>query len=154
VNTRAVAEVARGLGLGPWLRLGRGELGTGGRDKTTILADTMEALIGAVYREHGLDGAGALVRRLFDPLMAAATQGDAALDWKTALQELGTARGVGGPEYVLSETGPDHAKQFLARAQLGGQVHGEGRGHSKKEAEQEAAREAVLALRAAEPPRA
>ena len=91
VNTRALAGVARGLGLGRWLRLGRGEETTGGRDKNSLLADTMEALIGAVYLERGLPGAQRLVRALFDPLMAAAAQDGAALDWKTALQELTAA---------------------------------------------------------------
>ncbi|MCU1693138.1 MAG: ribonuclease [Frankiales bacterium] len=154
VNTRALADVARRLDLGRWLRLGRGEDTTGGRDKTTILADTMEALIGAVYVEHGIDGATTLVRALFDPLMAAASQHDGALDWKTALQELGAARGLGVPSYALEETGPDHAKHFTAEVALAGQVRGAGAGRSKKEAEQVAAQAACAVLRADDPEQA
>ncbi|MDP9435855.1 MAG: ribonuclease III [Actinomycetota bacterium] len=146
VNTRALAGVARRLGLGEWLRLGRGEEVTGGRDKTTILADTMEALIGAVYLERGIEGATVLVRALFDPLMAAAATDGAALDWKTALQELSAALGLGVPEYDLTESGPDHAKAFVAQVRLGATVHGSGSGRSKKQAEQEAARAACTAL--------
>ncbi len=146
VNTRALAGVARRLGLGEWLRLGRGEEVTGGRDKTTILADTMEALIGAVYLERGIEGATVLVRALFDPLMAAAATDGAALDWKTALQELSAALGLGVPEYDLTESGPDHAKAFVAQVRLGATVHGSGSGRSKKQAEQEAAWAACTAL--------
>ena len=147
VNTRALADVARALDLGSWVRLGRGEQTTGGRDKTTILADTMEALIGAVYSQHGIEGATVLVRALFDPLMAAATEEGAALDWKTALQELSAASGLGVPVYVLSETGPDHAKHFTALVLLAGEELGAGQGRSKKEAEQLAARAACAAQR-------
>ena len=139
VSTRALASVARELGLGRWLRLGKGELATGGRDKPSILADTMEAVIGAVYLERGLEGAGRLVRTLFASRMAAAATGGASLDWKTALQELTAAAALGVPEYVLEETGPDHAKAFTARAVIAGVVHGQGAGSTKKEAEQQAA---------------
>jgi ribonuclease-3 len=139
VNTRALAGVARSLDLGKWLRLGKGEEVTGGRDKASILADTMEALIGAVYIDRGLDAASVMVRGLFDPLMEAATAEGAALDWKTSLQELTAARGLGVPEYVVGESGPDHQKAFTAAAVVRGLVHGEGAGRSKKEAEQQAA---------------
>jgi ribonuclease-3 len=146
VSTRALAGVARELGLGRWLRLGKGEETTGGRDKPSILADTMEAVIGAVYLERGVEGATRLVRALFDPLMAAAALDGAAQDWKTALQELTAARGLGVPDYAISESGPDHAKAFVATALVGGTAHGEGRGTSKKEAEQQAAEVAYRAL--------
>jgi ribonuclease-3 len=139
VNTRALAGVARSLELGRWLRLGKGEEVTGGRDKASILADTTEALIGAVYLDRGLEAATVMVRRLFDPLMLAATEEGAALDWKTSLQELTAARGLGVPEYVVGESGPDHQKAFTAAAVVQGAVHGEGAGRSKKEAEQQAA---------------
>jgi ribonuclease-3 len=139
VNTRALAGVARSLELGRWLRLGKGEEVTGGRDKASILADTMEALIGAVYLDRGLEAATVMVRRLFDPLMEAATAEGAALDWKTSLQELTAASGLGVPEYDVTESGPDHQKAFAAAAVVRGQVHGEGVGRSKKEAEQQAA---------------
>ncbi len=139
VNTRALAGVARSLELGRWLRLGKGEEVTGGNDKASILADTMEALIGAVYIDRGLAAATQMVRALFDPLMKAATEEGAALDWKTSLQELTAARGLGVPEYVVAESGPDHSKSFTAQARVQGTRRGEGAGRSKKEAEQQAA---------------
>jgi len=146
VNTRALAGVARRLELGRWIRLGRGEEVTAGRDKNSILADTMEAVIGAVYLDRGLPGATMLVRALFDPLLAAASLDGAALDWKTALQELTAAGGLGVPGYVVAETGPDHAKSFTAQVQVGGEALGTGAGRSKKEAEQQAAEVAWTAL--------
>lgn len=150
VSTRALAGVARELGLGRWMRLGKGEDVTGGRDKPSILADTMEAVIGAVYVERGLDGAADVVRKLFDPLMEAASQDGAALDWKTALQELTAARGLGVPDYAITESGPDHSKSFVARAMVAGKNRGEGTGKSKKEAEQQAAEGAWRFLSAEE----
>ena len=146
VNTRALADVARTLQLGRWLRLGRGEEVTGGRDKNSILADTMEAVIGAVYLDRGVETATRVVRGLFDPLMRAASEDGAALDWKTALQELAAARGLGSPGYRITESGPDHAKSFAATVALEGVVHGEGAGRSKKEAEQQAAEAAYVDL--------
>ena len=148
VNTRALAQVARGLSLGRWLRLGRGEQSTGGRDKNSILADTMEAVIAAVYIDRGIAGATTLVRMLFGPLMLAAAADGAALDWKTALQELAAARSLGSPDYRIVESGPDHAKQFAADVHLAGQVRGSGEGRSKKEAEQIAAETAYTQLSA------
>ena len=148
VNTRALAGVARSLDLGRWLRLGKGEEVTGGRDKASILADTMEAIIGAVFLDRGLEDVTTMVRALFDPLMQAATEDGAALDWKTSLQELTAARGLGVPEYAVAESGPDHAKSFTASALVGGVPHGEGSGRSKKEAEQQAAEAAWRTLSA------
>ena len=145
VNARALADVARALGLGAQLRLGRGEEITGGRDKSSILADTLEAVIGAVYLEHGLGAAEAVVHRLFDPLVEHAATLGAGLDWKTSLQELTSARDLGAPEYAVDESGPDHAKVFRAHVSFAGQVWGEGEGRSKKEAEQHAAEAAYLA---------
>ncbi len=149
VSTRALAGVARTLGLGQWMRLGKGEDVTGGRDKASILADMMEAVIGAVYLERGLPGATALVRLLFDPLMVAASADGAALDWKTALQELTAAQGLGVPDYAITESGPDHAKAFVARALVAGEERGQGAGSSKKEAEQQAAEGAWRSLQVA-----
>ena len=146
VNTRALAGVARRLELGRWLRLGRGEEATGGRDKNSILADTMEALIGAVYLDRGISGATVLVRTLFDPLMAAAAFEGAELDWKTALQEVMAARGLGVPDYRITESGPDHDKRFAAQVLVAGEPLGAGDGRSKKEAEQVAAEAAWVAL--------
>ena len=145
VNARALADVSRGLGLGALLRLGRGEEITGGRDKSSILADTLEAVIGAVYLEHGLGAAEAVVHRLFDPLVDRAATLGAGLDWKTSLQEFTSARDLGAPEYSVDESGPDHAKVFRARVTFAGEVWGEGEGRSKKEAEQQAAEAAYLA---------
>jgi ribonuclease III len=154
VNMRALAGVARGLQLGDYVRLGRGEDGTGGRDKSSILADTLEAVIGAVYIERGLDEASALVHRLFDPVIARSARLGAGLDWKTSLQEL-TASGVlGVPEYHVEESGPDHQKSFRAMVRVGGHVYGTGEGRSKKEAEQQAAEAAWNAISNGEPPMA
>jgi ribonuclease III len=152
VNMRALASVARGLRLGDYVRLGRGEEGTGGRDKSSILADTLEAVIGAVYIERGLAQASALVRRLFDPVIDRSARLGAGLDWKTSLQEL-TASGVlGVPEYHVEESGPDHQKSFRAVVRVGGRVYGTGQGRSKKEAEQQAAEAAWTAISNGEPP--
>ena len=148
VNMRALAEVGRELDLGRYVRLGRGEESTGGRDKASILADTLEALLGAVYIDSGLESAAELVHRLFDPLIEDAATLGAGLDWKTSLQELTAAGALGVPEYVVTETGPDHAKVFSAVVQVSGEAHGEGSGRSKKEAEQEAAAAAWRSIRA------
>ncbi len=146
VNMRALASVARGLRIGDYVRLGRGEEGTGGRDKASILADTLEAVIGAVYVERGLAQASGLVHRLFDPVIARSARLGAGLDWKTSLQEL-TASGVlGVPEYHVDESGPDHQKSFRALVRVGGRVYGTGEGRSKKEAEQQAAEAAWTAI--------
>lgn len=142
VNMRALAEVARGLGprgLGAYLLLGKGEEATGGRDKASILADGLEAILGAIYLDHGLDVAATVIHKLFDPLMADAASRGAALDWKTSLQELTANHGFGVPEYRVEESGPDHAKTFTARAVVSGESFGTGVGRSKKEAEQRAA---------------
>jgi ribonuclease-3 len=142
VNMRALADVARKLGpagLGAHLLLGKGEETTGGRDKASILADTLEALLGAIYLQHGLEIAGEVIHRLFDPLMAESAGRGAALDWKTSLQELTAALGLGVPDYLIDDTGPDHAKTFTAWVVVAGQRYGGSDGRSKKEAEQRAA---------------
>jgi ribonuclease III len=156
VNMRALADVARTLGLGEHVRLGRGEETTGGRDKASILADTMEAVIGTVYLSGGMTAAATLVHHLLDPLMAQSATLGAGLDWKTSLQEISAATSLGVPEYVVDEEGPDHEKTFHARAVVGGESLGSGTGRSKKEAEQKAAELAwrTLSGRAAEGARA
>lgn len=148
VNARALAEVARSLGVGEFLRLGRGEETTGGRQKSSILADTLEALIGATYLDRGIDDATALVHRLFDDLVEQAASLGAGLDWKTSLQELTAEAALGVPEYVIEESGPDHEKSFTARVRLGEELFGAGVGRSKKIAEQDAAAVAYAELRA------
>lgn len=146
VNMRALADVARRLGIGAHLRLGRGEETSGGRDKSSILADTLEALIGAVYLEHGIDVARVTVHRLVDDLLDASALLGAGLDWKTSLQEFTATAGLGVPEYRIEEEGPDHAKMFHAAAVVQGQSYGLGHGRSKKEAEQRAAEAAFRSL--------
>ena len=148
VNMRALAGLARELSLGDHLMLGRGEETSGGRDKSSILADTLEALFGAVYYEYGIDVARDLVRRLVDPLLESSAQMGAGLDWKTSLQELTSTAASGVPEYAVTEEGPDHAKTFHAVALIQARPYGEGTGRSKKEAEQAAASAAFRRLRA------
>ncbi len=143
VNARALAEVARTIGLGPYIRLGKGEESTGGHDKSSILADTVEALIGATYLSGGPDGAfdnaRGLVHLLFDPLLEAAAALGAGLDWKTSLQEFCAEHDLGVPQYVIEDEGPDHMKTFTAQVRVAERLHGHGVGRSKKEAEQQAA---------------
>ena len=146
VNARALAEVARTLGLGDFLLLGRGEETTGGRDKLSILADAMEAVIGAVYLSTGQSEAASLVHRLFDPLISASAELGAGLDWKTSLQEASSNAGLGLPESQVEDSGLDHEKEFDARVLVSGEALGFGHGRSKKVAEQEAAEQAYRAL--------
>lgn len=146
VNMRALADVARALGVGDHILLGRGEETSGGRDKSSILADTLEALIGATYLEHGIVVGAELVHRLVDRLIDASAELGAGLDWKTSLQELTATHALGVPEYVVAEEGPDHAKIFHASVLVGGEVRGKGSGRSKKEAEQQAAATAFTTI--------
>lgn len=148
VNSRALAEVARSLDLGSLIKLGRGEETTGGRDKSSILADTTEAVIGAVFVAEGIESARLFVHHLFDPVMAEVATLGAGLDWKTSLQELCSLNGLPAPQYAVSESGPDHAKTFTAQVVLHDQQFGPGVGRNKKEAEQKAAASAFKALRA------
>lgn len=147
VNTYSLAEVARGLGVGDEVLLGRGEEQSGGRDKDSILADTLEALLGAVYLDQGLDAAATLIRRLFRDLLTDIATRRASLDYKTSLQELTAGELATLPSYELSEEGPDHEKQFTAVVVVAGEALGRGHGRSKKEAEQAAAQEAYAVLR-------
>jgi ribonuclease III len=139
VNARALARVGRDIGLGDHVKLGRGEEATGGRMKASILSDTVEAVIGAVHLSGGFDASAPLVHMLFDPLIEAASELGAGLDWKTSLQELSAERGLGVPEYVIQDEGPDHMKTFTAQVRVGADLYGNGVGRSKKEAEQAAA---------------
>jgi ribonuclease-3 len=152
VNMRALAHVARTFGVGDHIRLGKGEEMSGGRDKSSILADTLEALIGAVYVEHGNVVATDFVHRLVDPLLKMADDQGAGLDWKTSLQELTATGGLGVPEYKVAEEGPDHAKIFHADVVVHGEIRGQGTGRSKKEAEQAAASAAYAVIKATAPP--
>ena len=146
VNARALARVARTIGLGVHIKLGRGEESTGGRDKSSILSDTVEAVIGAVYLSGGFEEAGRVIHLLFDPLMVDAAGLGAGLDWKTSLQELAAEHSLGVPEYVIADEGPDHEKTFTARVRVADELYGHGTGRSKQEAEQQAAETAYRAL--------
>ena len=148
VSTLALAEIARGLGLGAFLRLGRGEELTGGRDKSSILADAVEAIIGACFISRGQGEASELVLRLIEPFMSDPDRFGVTMDPKTSLQEISVARGLGAPLYRVTAEGPDHARIFTAEALLGDEVYGTGEGTSKKAAESAAARAAVERLRA------
>jgi len=146
VSSVALAEVARSIGLGQHIRLGHGEELTGGRDKSSILADTVEAIIGAVYLSAGADAATALVLRLITPLLEDPERFGAAMDPKTSLQELAARTGRGVPAYVITDSGPDHSKRFHAVVVLGGKEIATGEGTSKKHAEMAAALEAWTLL--------
>jgi ribonuclease-3 len=142
VNMSSLADVARGLGLGDAVRLGKGEEMSGGRDKASILADALEAMLGAIYLDQGLGVATELIERLFRPRMNAYARGEGDRDYKTILQELASQDLRSLPEYRIAERGPDHQKEFTATVFLAGKPWGTGRGRSKKEAEQQAAHEA------------
>jgi ribonuclease-3 len=149
VNSHALAGVARDLtdeGLGEYMLLGRGELNTGGHAKSSILADTLESLIGAVYLQHGLEGARQMILRLFDDLLDTAPTLGAALEWKSSLQELTTSHGLGVPRYEVTSEGPDHDRRFSAVVYVGDEPYGRGAGRSKKAAETDAAAQAWTAL--------
>jgi len=138
VSTLALAEIARSIGLGDYVRLGKGEELTGGRDKDSILADTVEAIIGATYLSCGPEDAQALVRRLIEPLERDVNRFGAATDPKTYLQELAAKRSL-SVSYSVVAQGPDHAKEFTATVTVGGVEAGSGMGSSKKQAEMAAA---------------
>jgi ribonuclease-3 len=147
VNMQALADVARGLGIGELVLLGKGEEQSGGRDKASILADSLEAIFGAVYLDRGLSVARALIERLFGPRLEAYIRGEGDRDYKTILQELASQRLRALPSYEVQEQGPDHEKEFTATVSVAGERLGTGAGRTKKEAEQRAAHEAYDRLR-------
>ena len=149
VNTQALADVGRNLsddGLGSYLLLGKGEENSGGADKSSILADGVESLLGAIYLEHGAAVAREVILRLFAGLLDTAPTLGAGLDWKSSLQEVTAARGLGVPVYIVTSTGPDHDKEFTATVMIADSEHGKGVGRTKKEAELKAAAAAWNAL--------
>lgn len=150
VSQRALARVARELGLGQFLLLGRGEAASGGSEKDSILSDTLEALIGATFLSVGLDRTAEMVLRLLETTLSVAASAGAGLDWKTSLQERCAELGLGVPAYQVVSTGPDHARTFTARVLIGGATLGEGTGTAKKYAEQDAAERAFGSLVAAD----
>lgn len=147
VNMKSLADVARTLGLGDHLLLGRGEDSSGGRDKDSLLADATEALIGAVHLSAGAAGSARLVHHLLDPVMAASAELGAALDWKTSLQEISAELGAGAPLYAVTSQGPEHEKWFTATVTVGDQQVGRGEGRTKKDAEIQAAQVGWTTLR-------
>ena len=148
VNTRALASIARELKIGEHLRIGKGEESSGGRDKNSILADALEATVGAIYLQHGFEATSRIILKWFRPVIESAMETGMGIDGKTALQELVAQKGLGTPEYVVTETGPDHDKSFSAVAIVGGSELASGEGKSKRDAEQAAARAAYLKLNA------
>ncbi|WNI12489.1 ribonuclease III [Corynebacterium sp. Z-1] len=147
VSRYGLADVAREIGLGAHVLLGKGEEVTGGRDKDSILADTTEALFGAIYRQHGFEPARDVVLRLFESKLESATATGRHQDWKTVLQERLAELKAPAAEYRATSVGPDHDQTFTADVFVGEQSRGRGVGPNKKLAEQEAARVAVAFLR-------
>ncbi|XBH20504.1 ribonuclease III [Jonesiaceae bacterium BS-20] len=147
VSQKALAAIARTLDLGDFVLLGRGESRSGGNDKDSILSDTVEALIGAVFLTHGMAVARDFVQDLIGDTLAQAANLGAALDWKTSLQELCSQLGFATPQYVNTPSGPDHARIFASQAIVQEQVVGTGTGTAKKHAELEAAEQGYQTLR-------
>jgi ribonuclease-3 len=145
VSRGTLAEVARHLGVGAHVEMAASEEATGGREKESILADAVEALIGAVYLDGGLDRAREMVHALWADRVVERAKAPGVKDYKTRLQEL-TARDGARPEYIVEGSGPDHDRRFRAQVSVNGARLGSGQGRSKKEAEQEAAREALTRL--------
>ena len=150
VSAPALAETARGISLGGALRLGRGEMTSGGADKESILADALEAVIGAVHLDAGLDAARTLIDRLFADLLDRSAEEPGGHDHKTRLQELVARRSEPAPRYEVTDDGPDHDKRFHAAVVAAGKRHGPAIGTSKKRAEQAAALLACTAIESLE----
>lgn len=140
VNMRALAQIARHLKLGEHLRIGKGEEATNGRDKNSILADSLEALVGAIYLQYDYTKTAEIVLKWMQPALSSVSTLGAALDGKTALQEIASTLNLPAPEYEITESGPDHDKSFIATAIVGGEKFPSGEGKSKREAEQAAAK--------------
>ncbi|MDP9222780.1 MAG: ribonuclease III [Actinomycetota bacterium] len=146
VNTVALAQLGQDLGLGDHIKLGRGEEASGGRVKPSLLADTLEAVVGAVYLERGFDCVAAHLSPIFLERLSTAAGTGQRYDAKTALQELVVADRGELPSYRVASSGPDHDKRFTAEVFVSHDLFGSGRGKSKKEAEQKAARAALAKL--------
>lgn len=147
VNSHALASVARELDMGRYILLGRGEMRTGGEDKTSILEDTVEAILGAIYLHHGFEVARATVLRIFSSRITEAPTTGLTMDWKTVLLEALSEQSLPAPEYETSATGPAHDQEFHSVLTVEGRLTAKGTGHTKKEAEHAAARAAVGELR-------
>jgi ribonuclease-3 len=146
VNMGTLAAVASEIGLGEEILLGRGEELSGGRAKASILADSLEAVLGALYVDRGQRVVTRIIRERFWPRMQAYVRGEGDRDYKTVLQERAAQEVGRAPEYRVVERGPDHMKEFTATVYVAGRALGSGTGRSKKEAEQQAAREAFARM--------
>ncbi|MBQ88760.1 MAG: ribonuclease III [Acidimicrobiaceae bacterium] len=142
VSSTTLAEVGLELGVGLDLRLGKGEDASGGREKASILADAVEAVLGAMYLDGGVEPVRRLVLEQLSERIDQAAERPGDKDFKTRLQEVAAHDGFTPPVYALTESGPDHHKRFHATVAVGGERLGAGTGTSKKEAEQKAARAA------------
>jgi ribonuclease-3 len=153
VNEGSLQDVARRLDLGEYLRLGRGEEKTRGREKPALLADAVEAIVGALYLDGGLEPARRFLKRwLFEPAMQQGSEWLGQADYKSSLQEFLQARGKGPANYrIRSESGPEHRKIFCVEVSVNGRTIASAEGSSKKEAEQAAARLAMEDLAGADP---
>jgi ribonuclease-3 len=149
VNARVLAQVAARLGVGEVLLLGRGEEGSGGRAKASILADAFEAILGSIYLDAGWEASRELVLRELGEAIERAGQEPDDFDHKSRLQEKAVRDGEGTPRYVVVGSGPDHDRVYMAEVFVGGTRWGTGEGRSKKDAEQEAARAAWEGLTSA-----
>jgi ribonuclease-3 len=148
VNEHRLHQVAQSLALGDYLTLGKGEEGTGGRERPSILADTMEAVLGALYLDAGFEKTKEIIQRLFLPLLEGIETEKAVIDHKSQLQEYTQEVYKTRPEYILvGESGPPHDKTFRVALHLQGKTMAEGKGKSKKEAEQKAAKKAFECLK-------
>ncbi|WP_018297019.1 ribonuclease III [Corynebacterium lubricantis] len=146
VSRYGLSDIAREINLGDHILLGRGELVTEGRNKDSILADTTEAIFGALYRQHGFEPARDVILRLFDEKLRTATATGRHQDWKTVLQERLAELKAPTAVYEATSEGPEHSLLYTANVLVGGVSRGTGTGPNKKVAEQEAAREAVKML--------
>lgn len=147
VSRYGLAALAREIDLGPHILLGRGELLTDGPNKDSILADTTEAVLGAIYLVHGFEVARQVVMRLCQHRIDAANVSGRIQDWKTELQERAAAAKLSQPLYEATSEGPEHNQTFTAQVIINEKVLGEGTGHSKKQAEQAAACQALNYMR-------
>jgi len=149
VSQEVLAQASRDIGLGDYLYLGEGEERTGGRERESILADALEAVIGAIYLDGGIESARQVIKYLLLDHLDSILESEISRNYKSQLLEYMQARGLGSPEYaVIEEVGPDHEKEFTVEVRIQGRVMGRGKGKSKKKAEQEAAQRALERIHA------
>jgi ribonuclease-3 len=148
VSGHALAELARSLDIGPSIKLGKGEVATRGDNKDSILADTVEAVIGAVHLTGGFESSARVVTAWLGPRIDEAAELGAGLDWKSSLQELTASLGLGVPQYADTSSGPDHDRRYSATVTVGDVGYGPGEASNKRHAEQQAAQQAYEALAA------